>query len=72
MTTITIPKKVTGKEELVILPRKEFDRLIRAIKKAEAFKNLDADLKQALKEVAAGRTFGPFDNVKDLMKSLKN
>lgn len=26
---VTIPKRMTGREELVVLPRKEFERLIR-------------------------------------------
>ena len=29
-TILTIPKSVTGREELVILPRKEFEQLLKA------------------------------------------
>ena len=28
MTTITIPKKLAGKDDLVVLPKKEFDALV--------------------------------------------
>ena len=28
MTTITIPKKIAGKDDLVVLPKKEFDALV--------------------------------------------
>lgn len=34
--TITIPKKATGKQELVAIPRKEYEALLRAGKKDQA------------------------------------
>ena len=33
MTTITIPQKITKGEELVAIPRKEYERFLRVVKK---------------------------------------
>ena len=64
---LTIPRKLTAQGDLVVLPRSEYEKLLSVIKKD---KLLDSGLKQALKEVRAGRVIGPFNNAKDLMKSL--
>lgn len=61
MTTITIPSRVTKGEELVVIPRKEYEKLT----------NLDKDLEQALKEVVERKAIGPFRSVKELKKSLE-
>lgn len=36
MTTLTIPKKLTQKGDLVIIPRKEYEDLLRAMQKKVA------------------------------------
>lgn len=36
MNTITIPKKLAGKDDLVVLPRKEYEALL-ALKKMKEF-----------------------------------
>ncbi len=88
MTTITIPKNLIKNDDLVILPRKFYESLLRSqnipivVKRSASFKikkgqekfynKLDKDLTQALREAKQGKTVGPFDNVKDLMKSLNS
>lgn len=61
MSTITIPKKMTGKEELVVIPRKEYERMKASMfptvyltgKKAE---KLDKRVEKALRVYRKGRT----------------
>lgn len=71
MTTVTIPKKLTGREELVVLPRKKYEEFLR-LKRQKAFLKLDKDLQEALEDIKAGRVYGPFNSVKSLMKSLES
>ena len=89
MTTITIPKSLIKNDDLIVLPRKIYESLLRGqnnnhiiIKRSASFKikkgqekfynKLDKDLTQALREVKQGKIVGPFDNAKDLMKSLNS
>lgn len=58
-TFTTIPKSITGKEELVILPRKEFEelqaRVFPLIKlKNKAARRLDNRVRTALREHSRG------------------
>ena len=68
MTTIIIPKKLIREKELVIIPRREYEVLLRIVKK---YTQLDKDLNEALKEVRQGKTIGPFYSVKELKESLE-
>lgn len=74
MTTLTISKKLIQKGDLVIISRKEYEKLLRAYKKPnKTFKEqLNKDLNEAITEYRSGKFYGPFDNAKDLMKSLKS
>lgn len=61
MTTITIPKKITGKEELVVISRKELDRMKAQMMpttflKGKAADKLDKRVEQGLKEYHTGKT----------------
>lgn len=67
MSTITIPKKITKGEELVILPRKEYEALL----KFPEEKKFDPELERALEDVRQGKVIGPFTNVKALVNSLE-
>lgn len=67
MTTITIPKKII-KDDLVIIPRKDYEKLLVALQR---YTRLDEDLGKALKQVKRGRTIGPFNSVKELRHSLE-
>jgi len=64
MTTLTIPKKITRGEELVVISRKEYEKLLFK-------KELDRDLEKALEEVKQGKLIGPFRSAKEALVSLK-
>ena len=68
-TVITIPKRITGREDLVVLPRKEFEAILRAKNQRKATA-LDKDLEQAIKQVAQGKISKPFSSIKALKKAL--
>lgn len=88
MATLIIPKSLMKNDDLIILPRKLYESLLRAqdnnivVKRSASFKikkgqekfynKLDKNLTQALREVKQGKVVGPFGNVKDLMKSLNS
>ena len=61
MSTITIPKSVTGREELVVISRKEYERMKANMVpvfnlKGKAAINLDRRVEKALREHRAGKT----------------
>lgn len=64
MATIIIPKKITKGEELVVIPRKIYEKLLFKIE-------LDRDLKKALEDVKKGRVIGPFATAKEAINALK-
>lgn len=70
MTTITVSPKLIKEKELVIIPRKEYEGLLRAAKK-RPYTQLDRDLEEAMAEYKAGKCIGPFSSVKELKKSLE-
>lgn len=88
MNTLTIPKSLINNDDLVVLPRRDYEALLRTqnnpitIKRSASFKikkeqekfyeKLDKDLTEAIREVRQGKVVGPFNNVKDLMKSLNS
>lgn len=45
---VTIPKSVAGQGELVVLPRKEYDALVRTSRKAAEKEELDRELVKSL------------------------
>ena len=67
MGTVTIPKKMTGGEELIILPRREYEELL----KFPEEKKTDPELEKALEDVRQGKVIGPFTNSSDLVDSLE-
>jgi hypothetical protein len=64
MANMTLIKDLIKTGDFVIVPRKEYEVLLRS--------RLDEDLARAMLEVRQGKVIGPFDNVKDLMKSLNS
>ncbi|MEK7609468.1 MAG: hypothetical protein AAB476_03250 [Patescibacteria group bacterium] len=68
MPIATIKKSITKGEELVIIPRREYEEL--KFHKKEN-NNLDKELSEALKEIKQGKLIGPFGSVKELKKSLE-
>lgn len=75
MNTVTIPKKLAAKGDLVVLSRKEYESLVRSAKanaaKAKPGKKLPMWLRESLKDVEEGRVSGPFDTVEELMAHLE-
>ena len=70
-----IPRKISKQGELVILPRKQYDSLVRAAHlqaKPAQIKMLNVELREALQEVKQGKVVGPFENASDLMRSLRS
>ena len=75
---IVLPKKITKGEELVVVPRKEYEGLLRfyniqkAAKKKTAKKEpkLSKGLLQALKEVEEGKISKAYTDVNELIKTL--
>lgn len=76
MATLTIPKKFAAKDDLVVLPRKEYESLVRKAgahaAKAKPGKKLPAWLRASLKDVEEGRVAGPFHTIKELRASLES
>ncbi|MBI2100769.1 MAG: hypothetical protein HYT47_02015 [Candidatus Vogelbacteria bacterium] len=78
METLTIPKKLAKKGDLVLIPRRDYERLLAGsnnfssvVKPKRRLSELDKRLGEALEEVRQGKVYGPFDNVNDLMRSLR-
>ncbi|OIP74736.1 MAG: hypothetical protein AUK06_03060 [Parcubacteria group bacterium CG2_30_36_18] len=68
MNTITIPKKLAGKDDLVVIPRKEYEALL-VFKKFKEFTPTLAQKKALLKAESnfrKGRTLSYYELVKKL------
>lgn len=73
MNVITIPKNLIKNDDLVLIPRKEYERFLRIAKvKKQPYSRLDRDLSEAIKEYREGKATGPFSSAKDLIKSLRS
>lgn len=76
MTPITIPKKITKGEELVVIPKKEYKRLLGSVKnsvkkrRTKVSDSLEQGLKEALEDVKAGRMIGPFSSAEEGLRAL--
>lgn len=68
MTPIALLKKSLPKDDLVIIARKDYERMLRQINFQD---ELNRDLKQALKEVKESKISGPFSTADELMKSIE-
>lgn len=67
MSPITLPKPVKENKKLVVLTRKQYERLLAAYRwQAE----LDANLDQSIEQVKRGKLFGPFNSGEELLNSL--
>ena len=69
MATITIPKKLIKNDDLIVIPRRDYEKLLRFLKK-RVYTSFDRDLDEAIAEVKAGEIIGPFKNAKELIKFL--
>ena len=74
MKTITIPDNLTQEEELVVIPRRDYEQLVSDSSK-EIIKRdpkIDRELALALDDVKKGRVYGPFSSVDEFMASLRS
>ncbi len=73
MAVVTIPKELSKKGDLVVIPRKEYEEYLRFKTNniQQTSKKCDHGFKKSLEELRQGKTIGPFNNAKDLMKSLR-
>ena len=83
MTTITIPKKFMLNNDFVIIPRKQYETLLRenvVVKRSASFKvpkrhekfynDLDKELTVTLREAREGKVFGPFNTAEEGIEFL--
>ncbi len=70
MATITIPKKITNGKELIVVPKKDWERLWKIAKMKIYKAELKKGLRKALEEVKEGKVIGPFSKAEDLIKAL--
>ncbi|MBU1014892.1 hypothetical protein KKI17_00415 [Patescibacteria group bacterium] len=68
MNTLTIPKKLTRRGELVVIPRKEYEELLDTHQWKE---ELDKDLAKSIAQYRKGQAAGPFRSAAQLKKSLE-
>ena len=68
MSSITIPRTITNGDELVVIPRKEYERFLEVVRERDELEN---DLKVALTEAVEGKAEGPFYSADELKKSLE-
>lgn len=68
MTTITIPQALLKKKDLVLVSRKEYEKLL---ERSKFYRQLDRDVATSLQEYKQGRAIGPFRSIAALQKSLE-
>ena len=71
MVTITILKKLTNGKELIIVPKEDWEKILKLARKKISQLKLEKGIEEALEEVKKGKLVGPFDKVEDLMESLE-
>lgn len=72
MNILAIPKEITKGEELVVIPRKMYERLLSVLKKkSQPSTSLNKGLQEALEDVEVGRLLGPFTSLSAGLKALK-
>lgn len=80
MQPLAIPRELTRRGELVVIPRTEYEDLLR-VKKQRTLKKsggtsrdpeLDRELEEAMQEYRRGECYGPFSTVEESMAFLKS
>ena len=61
MNTITIPQSLIKEKDLVLVPRREYEELLKSASGNSIISELDQDLDEAMAQYRAGNSFGPFD-----------
>ena len=73
MVTISVSQKNLKRGEFVLIPRHEYEALVRRQVSDTARKNakkIPSWLKASLRDVEEGRVSGPFETVEELMEHL--
>jgi len=68
METITIPKKLSRKGDLVLISRKDYESLLKVHRWKE---DLDKSIDKSIAQYRKGQFIGPFHSVAELKKSLE-
>lgn len=72
MNTITIPRKITRGEELVVISRKEYERFLRLPGAEKNEKGLaESAIEEGLRDLRRGRVTPAFSNIKEFKRFLK-
>lgn len=82
MVSVTIPKNITKGEELVVIPKKLYERFLRVLGKAEVTISEPEEIthlspsakrfyKKAVYDIKHGRNITKTENIEDLFKLLK-
>ena len=70
--TLTIPRSLAQMGDMVLIPQKTYEELLRIHRKYALFyERLDKDLAKSLASYRRGKAIGPFASVADLKKSLE-
>lgn len=76
MTNVTIPKKLTKGDDLIVLPRKEYEKFLTIFKTLPKeqwwfwSKEWQKMEREADRDIAEGKLSGSYSNKKDLKKAL--
>lgn len=78
MSTITIPKEKFKNDDLIIIPRKEYEKFLHIFKMIPQdqiwfwTKEWQKKEREADNDIREGKISGPFSSGKELLKSLKS
>ena len=68
MNAITISKKLTKGEELVVISRKQYERFLSILEK---YSQLDQDLDKSIRQAKRSDAIGHFNSAEELKRSLE-
>ena len=72
MEILNIPRKLSQKGDLVVIPRKKYEEFLRIQKRQKFYDELDKDLDKAVRSYRAGKYYGPFGSVEESRKFLES
>ena len=68
MNTVTTPRDITHGEELVVIPRKEYETFLRTEKQKKS--PTDLAIEEGLRDIRAGRVSPTFHSAKEAIQYL--
>ena len=71
MVTISISPKIIKQRDVVIIPRSEYEALLKSSGASDKTKKLPAWLRASLRDFESGKITGPFHSAKELMARLE-